>query len=113
MKKFFEIGGFIAGAILIVFGVAVIALGASGRSTVNSSLKQQQIVGTPDMTPSGIKAEAQKAGLTNISFPSCSIANVAVTSGSPGSLLRPVHADSCARGLGRSLLLADAALREC
>ncbi len=82
MKKFFEIGGFIAGAILIVFGVAVIALGVSGRNTVNSSLKQEQIVGTPDMTPSGIKAEAQKAGLTNVSFPSCSVANVAVTSGS-------------------------------
>jgi hypothetical protein len=81
MKKLFEIGGFIAGAILIVFGVAVIALGASGRSTVNSSLKQEQIVGTPDMTPSGIKAAAQKAGLTNVSFPSCSIANVAVTNG--------------------------------
>jgi hypothetical protein len=81
MKKFFEIGGFIAGAILIVFGVAVIALGVSGRNTVNTSLKQEQIVGSPDMTPSGIKAEAQKAGLTNVSFPSCSVANVAVTNG--------------------------------
>ena len=81
MKKLFEIGGFIAGGILIAFGVAVIALGASGRNTVNSSLKQEQIVGTPDMTPSGIRAEAQKAGLTNVSFPNCSVANVAVTSG--------------------------------
>ena len=39
MKKFLEIGGFIAGAVLIIFGVAVIALGVNGRSTVNSSLK--------------------------------------------------------------------------
>ena len=82
MKKFLEIGGFIAGAVLIVFGVAIIALGASGRSTVNSSLSQEQIVGTPDMTPAGIKAEATKAGLTGISFPSCSVANKAINNGS-------------------------------
>jgi hypothetical protein len=82
MKKFLEIGGFIAGAVLIVFGVATIALGANGRSTVNNSLSQEQIVGTPDMTPAGIKAEAAKAGLTGISFPSCSVANKAITNGS-------------------------------
>jgi hypothetical protein len=81
MKRFLEIGGFIAGAVLIVFGVGVIALGVNGRNTVNSSLKQEQIVGTPDMTPSGIKAEAKQAGLTNVSFPSCSVANLAITNG--------------------------------
>jgi hypothetical protein len=82
MKKFLEVGGFIAGGVLILFGVAVIALGINGRSTVNSSLSQEQIVGTPDMTPSGIKAEATKAGLTGLSFPSCSVANKAITNGS-------------------------------
>ena len=83
MKKFVEIGGFIAGGILIVFGVVVIAMGMSGRHTVDTSLKQQQIVGTPDMTPAAIKAEAQKAGLKgNIPYPTCSAANVAITNGS-------------------------------
>ena len=82
MKKLLEIGGFISAAILIVFGVAVIALGANGRSTVNSSLKSEAIVGTPDMTPALIKTEAAKAGLTGISFPTCSVAGDAVTSGS-------------------------------
>jgi hypothetical protein len=82
MNKLLEIGGFIAGAVLIVFGVAVIALGANGRSTVNSSLSQEKIVGSSDMTPAGIKAEAAKAGLTGISFPSCSVAGKAITSGS-------------------------------
>ena len=81
MKKVLEIGGFISGTILILFGVAVIALGFNGRHTVNNSLAQQQIVGTSDMTPSGIKAEAAKAGLKNISVPSCSVANVAITNG--------------------------------
>src|SRR6478672_10022952 len=81
MKKVLEIGGFISGAILIAFGVAVIALGASGRSTVNSNLKAEQITGSPDMTPALIKVEAAKAGLKNVSFPTCSVANKAVTTG--------------------------------
>jgi hypothetical protein len=82
MKKILEIGGFISGAILIAFGVAVIALGASGRSTVNSSLKQEKITGSSDMTPALISAEAAKAGLKNVSLPSCSVAGKAITSGS-------------------------------
>ena len=82
MKKVLEIGGFISGAILVAFGVAVIALGASGRSTVNSNLKQEQIIGTPDMTPALIKVEAAKAGLKNVIFPTCSVAGEAITTGS-------------------------------
>ena len=58
MKKFLEIGGFIAGAVLVVFGVAAIVLGVNGRSTVNSSLKPEKIAGSPDMTPALIKQEA-------------------------------------------------------
>jgi len=81
MKKTLEIGGFISGAILIAFGVAVIVLGVNGRSTVNDSLKQEQIVGTPDMTPALIKAEAAKAGLTNVKFPTRSGAGKAIDNG--------------------------------
>ena len=81
MKKVLEIGGFISGGILIVFGVAVIALGFSGNSTVNSSLKQEKITGTPDMTPALIKSEATKAGLTGVSYPTCSVAGKAIDNG--------------------------------
>jgi hypothetical protein len=81
MRKLLELGGFISGAILIAFGVAVIALGASGRSTVISNLKQEQIVGSPDMTPALIKEEVTKAGLTNVTLPTCSVAGKAITSG--------------------------------
>jgi len=56
-------------------------MGVNGRSTVNSSLKAEQVVGSPDMTPSAIKAEAAKAGLKNISFPSKSVAGKPITSG--------------------------------
>jgi len=76
-----QLGRVAAGAVPIAFGVAAIVMSVKGRSTVSHSLKQEQIVGTPDMTPAGIKAEAQKAGLKNISFPSCSVANTAVTTG--------------------------------
>ena len=82
MKKFLEFGGFIAGAVLVVFGVVVIALGMGGRSTVNTNLKQEKIVGSADMTPAGIKLEADKAGLKGVSFPSCSVANVSIDTGS-------------------------------
>jgi hypothetical protein len=81
MKRFFEIGGFISGAILIAFGAAVIALGANGRATVSSNLKQEQISGSPDMTPALIKQAAAQAGLTNISLPSCNIAGKTIDTG--------------------------------
>jgi len=81
MRKAFEIGGLVAGAVLIVFGVVAIAMGVNGRNTVGNELKQQQIVGTPDMTPSAIKAEAAKAGLKNVSFPTKSVANLPIDSG--------------------------------
>ena len=82
VKRILEVGGFISGAILIAFGAASIALAANGNSTVNSSLKQEQITGTSDMTPALIKAEATKAGLTGVTFPTCSVAGKLVDSGS-------------------------------
>jgi len=83
MKKILEIGGFIAGAILVVFGIAAIVLALNGQSTVNSSLKSEKISGTPDMTPAAIKQEAGNAGWTKTyDFPTCSVAGKAVNSGS-------------------------------
>jgi hypothetical protein len=82
MRKVFEIGGIVAAVVLVVFGAVAIYMGVAGGNTVNSSLKQQQIVGTPDMTPAAIRAEAAKAGLKNAPIPSCSVANKAITNGS-------------------------------
>ena len=82
MKKVLEIGGFIAGAVLVVFGVAVIVLGVNGRSTVNSSLNAEKIVGSEDMTPALIKVAATDSGLTNVSLPSCSVAGKSIDTGS-------------------------------
>jgi putative Mn2+ efflux pump MntP len=82
MRKTFEVGGFIAAAILIVFGAAAIVMGFSGRSTVHSNLKQEQTVGTPDMTPKAIAAEAKQAGLKGVTLPTKSVAGQAIDNGS-------------------------------
>ncbi len=83
-RKVFEIGGVIAAIVLIGFGAAAVVLGIQGQNTVNNNLTTQRIVGTPDMTPAAITAEAKKAGLnTNaIPIPTCSVAGKAVTNGS-------------------------------
>ena len=80
-RRILQIGGVISGAVLIVFGVVVIVLAIDGRNTVHSELKQQQITGTPDMTPDAIKAAAEKAGLKNVSLPTCSVANEPIDTG--------------------------------
>jgi len=81
MRKVFEYGGLFAAIVLIAFGAASIVMSVHGHSTVQSSLKLEQIVGTPDMTPSAIKAEAAKAGLTNVDLPTCSVAGKPVDNG--------------------------------
>ena len=81
MRKVLEFGGVAAGVLLIAFGIAAIVLGVNGRNTVGTELKQQQIVGSPDMTPAGIKTEAAQAGLKNVSLPTCTVAGKAVDNG--------------------------------
>src|SRR5712691_8400195 len=82
MRKLLEFGGIAAGIILIAFGVAAIALGFQGKHTVVNSLKEQQIVGTPDMTPAAIKAEAAQAGLPkSIALPTCNVAGLTISNG--------------------------------
>jgi hypothetical protein len=81
MRRWLEWGGYAAGAVLIAFGIAVIALALNGRSTVHDSLKDEKIMGTPDMTPAAIKEEAAQAGLKDISLPSCSVAGKDINSG--------------------------------
>jgi L-serine deaminase len=81
MRKGFEIGGVVAAAVLVAFGVAAIVMGFNGRSTVRDSLKLEQIVGSPDMTPAAIAAESKKAGLVGVALPTASVAGMAINTG--------------------------------
>src|SRR4029450_13754027 len=99
MKMFWEMGGVIAGVLLVAFGIGAIVIGFTGRSEVRDNIAREAIcgspdltpraiviaspgpsgvrdntprgafVGPPDMTPSAIKEEAAKAGLTNVDLP--------------------------------------------
>jgi hypothetical protein len=82
MRKVLEIGGIVAAAILVAFGVASIVMGISGRGTVRDSLKLEQIVGSPDMTPAAIKDEAKLAGLpATLKLPTMDVAGKPINTG--------------------------------
>jgi hypothetical protein len=102
MRRWLQYGGFAAGIVLIAFGAVAIFMGVNGRSTVRDNLRQEQIVGSADMTPAGIAAEAKAAGLKNVSLPTCSIAGKTVVSGADArcfaSYMR-VHALEASGGL--------------
>jgi F0F1-type ATP synthase membrane subunit c/vacuolar-type H+-ATPase subunit K len=103
MRKVLQIGGFVAAGVLIVFGVVAIVMGVNGRNTVQNSLTQEHIVGSPDMTPALIKAEAKKAGLSSTtSFPTVSVAGKAIDNGTKArafaSYMR-IHALEASGGL--------------
>lgn len=83
MKKALEIGGVIASVVLIAFGIAAIVMGVDGADTVEDRLAQEQIVGTPDMTPEAVTEEVKEAGLSpeEIDLPDCSVAEEPIDSG--------------------------------
>jgi len=83
MRRAFEYGGFIAAVVLIAFGVGAISMGWNARGTVHDTLAQEHIVGTPDMTPAAITAEAKEAGLNvaSLDIPGKSVAGLAINSG--------------------------------
>ena len=83
MRKALEYGGIAAGVVLVGLGIATIVLSVMGHNEVRSSLKQEQIVGSPDMTPEAIAQEAQDAGLpASIELPTCNVADKSIDTGS-------------------------------
>jgi hypothetical protein len=81
MRKALEIGGVVAAAVLVAFGIAAIVMGVNGRDTVTNSLNAEQIVGTPDMTPAAITAAAKEAGLQDFTVPTMSVAGKPINTG--------------------------------
>jgi len=82
MRKLLEIGGLVAAVVLIAFGAVAIFMGVTGHSTVRSSIKQERIVGSEDMTPVAIAQSAKAAKLpASISLPTCDVAGKAIDTG--------------------------------
>ena len=99
-RRMLEFGGYAAAVVLVAFGVVALVLGVDGHNTVGSNLAQEQIVGSPDMTPQTIAPQvaAAKAAQTKlvasqkaagvevtpspINTPSCSVAGELVNTGS-------------------------------
>ena len=83
MRRIFELGGVIAAAVLIALGIATVVMSFNGHNTVSDSLKQEYIVGTPDMTPQAIATETKSAKLPeSISLPTCNVAGKTIDTGS-------------------------------
>jgi len=79
--KWLRLGGYAAGVVLIIFGIATIAIGIAGKSTVEDELSQEKIVGSPDMSPEGIAPGIEEAKLT-VDAPSCDVAEEPIDTGS-------------------------------
>jgi len=82
MRRGLELGGIVAGIVLIAFGAVSIVMAANGSDTVSTELKRQSITGTPDMTPEAIAAEAREAGLpASVGLPTCDVAEQLIDNG--------------------------------
>jgi uncharacterized membrane protein YidH (DUF202 family) len=84
-RKIFEIGGYVAAAVLIAFGIAAIVMGVNGRNEVRTDIKREVIVGSPDMNRTAILAAAKEAKLPQEvinDLPTCDVAGKAIDSGS-------------------------------
>src|SRR6478735_7728983 len=102
MAKALRIGGFVSGAILIAFGVVVIALAINARSTVTDDLSAEKIVGSADMNPSDIEAAMTEAGLSGVDAPSCDVADEEIDTGSEARCFAEymrIHALEASAGL--------------
>ena len=80
--RLWQIGGFISGAVLILFGVVALFLGINGYQTVGDELSKEQIVGGSDMAPAEIEKAASEAGLPDtIDLPTCDVVDETIDTG--------------------------------
>jgi hypothetical protein len=80
--RLWQIGGFISGAILILFGAGALYLGITGYQTVGDELSKEYIVGGSDMSPSEIQSAASEAGLPDtIQLPTCDVVDESIDTG--------------------------------
>jgi hypothetical protein len=81
MNRVFTLGGLVASVILIAFGIGSIVIGMTGRADVQDQIEQEQITGSPDMSPDGIRPGIEEADL-DVAVPSCDVADEPIDNGS-------------------------------
>ncbi len=110
-KRILEIGGLIAGVILVAFGIGALVMSVNARSTVSDELKAEAIVGSPDMNPTEI--EAARGGRTSDEHRATDLRRRRPVDRDRRrrTLLRQVHAHPRARVVRRADLRADGTLR--
>ena len=80
-NRVWAIGGFIAGAVLILFGVAALYLGVTSYALVRDELSEENIVGGQDMSPEAISAGIEEAGLEGVEAPDCDVVDEEIDTG--------------------------------
>src|SRR3954449_5476718 len=80
-RRILEIGGIIAGTLMIAFGIGALVMSINARNTVKDEVTAEQIVGSADMNPADIKVAMTEAGLKNVSAPTCNVADQPVENG--------------------------------
>src|SRR6187551_3714197 len=81
-RRILEIGGIIAGTLMIAFGVGALVMSINARNTIKDEVTAEQIVGSADMNPTDIKVAMTEAGLKNVAAPTCDVADKAIENGS-------------------------------
>ena len=84
MRTLFKYGGIVASVMLIVAGAVSIGAGALGVMQVRNALSAEKIIGSPDMTPTAIRAAATEAGLNvaTLDIPDQAVASRTIDTGS-------------------------------
>lgn len=116
-RRVLEIGGVVAGVLMIAFGIGALVMSINARNTVSTEIKAEQIVGSPDMNPTAIAEEAKAAGLKDVTLPTCDVAEQPLETGSDARCFAKylrIHALEATGGLtyaemGRFALASDPA----
>jgi hypothetical protein len=114
-RRILEIGGILAGTLMIAFGVGALVMSINAKNTVSTEVSSEQIVGSADMNPTAIKVAMTEAGLKNVAAPTCSVADKAIANGSDARCFAQymrIHALEASGGLtysqmGRFLAASD------
>jgi hypothetical protein len=114
-RRILELGGIAAGVVMVAFGIGALVLGINARNTVGDELKREFIVGSPDMNPTETEKAVQEAGLTDVTIPSCDVAEKEIETGSDARCFAQymrIHALESSGGLtyaqmGRFVAAAD------